>query len=84
MSLISGLDTFTDLASIPVDIARGDFLSAGLDAVGIIPFSGEVADTAKLAKMADKVIDNAKVADALKESSDTKRIFDKQKKKNTL
>lgn len=46
-SLIPGLDTFTDLVSIPVDLARGDFLSAGLDAVGIIPFIGEVADTAK-------------------------------------
>ena len=29
-SLIPGLDTFTDLASIPVDLARGDFLSASL------------------------------------------------------
>lgn len=27
-SLIPGLDTFTDLAAIPVDLARGDFLSA--------------------------------------------------------
>lgn len=32
-SLIPGLDTFTDLASIPVDLARGDFFSAGLDAL---------------------------------------------------
>lgn len=62
-SLIPGLDTFTDLASIPVDLARGDFFSAGLDAVGIIPFIGEIADTAKLAKMADKAIDTAKAAD---------------------
>ena len=56
-SLIPGLDTFTNLASIPVDLARGDFLSAGLSAVGAIPFVGEVADTAKLAKMADKTVD---------------------------
>ena len=62
-SLIPGLDTFTNLASIPVDLARGDFLSAGLSAVGAIPFVGEVADTAKLAKMADKTVDAAKVAD---------------------
>ena len=61
-SLIPGLDTFTDLASIPVDLARGDLLSAGLDAVGIIPFVGEVADTAKLAKTADKAVDAAKAA----------------------
>lgn len=61
-SLIPGLDTFTDLASIPVDLLRKDWLSAGLDTVGIIPFVGEVADTAKLAKMADKAADTAKVA----------------------
>ena len=48
-SLIPGLDTFTNLASIPVDLARGDFLSAGLSAAGMVPFVGEVADTAKLA-----------------------------------
>ena len=59
-SLIPGLDTFTNLASIPVDLARGDFLSAGLSAAGIVPFVGEVADTAKLAKMADKAVDAAK------------------------
>lgn len=62
-SLIPGLDTFTNLASIPVDLARGDFLSAGLSAIGMIPVVGEVGDTAKLAKMADKAVDAAKVAD---------------------
>ena len=62
-SLIPGLDTFADLASIPVDLARGDFVSAGLGALGAVPFVGEVADTAKLAKMADKAVDAAKVAD---------------------
>lgn len=31
--------------------------------MGIIPFAGEVADTAKLAKMADKAADAAKAAD---------------------
>lgn len=61
-SLIPGLDTFTDLASIPVDLARGAFISAGLDALGVIPFIGEVADTAKLAKTADKATDAVKVA----------------------
>ena len=61
-SLIPGLDTFTNLASIPVDLARGDFLSAGLSAAGMVPFVGEVADTAKLAKMADKAVDTAKAA----------------------
>ena len=37
-SLIPGLDTFADLASIPVDLARGDFISAGLGALGAVPF----------------------------------------------
>lgn len=62
-SLIPGIDTFMDLASIPVDLARGDLLSVGLDVLGAIPLVGETADTAKLAKMADKAIDAAKAAD---------------------
>ena len=61
-SLIPGLDTFTNLASIPVDLARGDFVSAGLSAAGMVPFVGEVADTTKLAKMADKAVDTVKIA----------------------
>ena len=61
-SLIPGLDTFTNLASIPIDLARGDFVSAGLSAIGAIPVVGEVADTAKLAKVADKSVDTAKAA----------------------
>ena len=51
------------MASIPVDLARGDFLSAGPSAIGAIPVVSEVADTAKLAKIADKAGDAAKVAD---------------------
>ncbi len=62
-SLIPGFDTITNLLSIPVDLARGDYTSAGLSALGAIPFIGEVADTAKLAKMADKASDAVKVAD---------------------
>ena len=61
-SLIPGLDTFTNLASIPVDLARGDYVSVGLSTLGAVPFVGEVADTAKLAKMADKAVDAAKIA----------------------
>ncbi|MBE7035144.1 MAG: hypothetical protein E7402_03350 [Ruminococcaceae bacterium] len=56
----TGLDTFTNLASIPVDLARGDYVSAGLSALGVVPVVGEVADTAKLAKVADKAVDTAK------------------------
>ena len=48
-SLVPGIDTFADVAAIPVDLLRGDYISAGLDAVGMLPFVGEVADTAKLA-----------------------------------
>ena len=59
-SLIPGLDTFTNLASIPVDLARGDFVSAGLSVLGVIPIAGEAADAAKLAKMADKAVDISK------------------------
>ncbi len=61
-SLIPGVDTFADMAAIPVDLLRGDFVSAGLDAIGMIPIVGEVADTAKLAKAADKAADVTKLA----------------------
>ena len=70
-SLIPGLDTFTNLASIPVDLARGEFVSAGLSAIGTIPVIGEVADTAKLAKMADKAVDTAKTANKLSNTTKT-------------
>lgn len=43
-SIIPGLDTFTNIAQIPVDLLRGDFVGAGLDLVGAIPFVGEIAD----------------------------------------
>ena len=59
-SVIPGLDTFTNLLSIPVELARGDFKSAGLSILGTMPVTGEVADTAKLAKLADKAADFTK------------------------
>ena len=65
-SLMPGVDTFTDIASIPIDLARGDYLSAGLDAFGVIPIIGEVADTAKIARTTDKAIDAAKFANKSK------------------
>ena len=68
-SLIPGLDTFADLAAIPVDLMRGDFLSAGLDAFGVIPFVGEIADTSKLAEIADRALDAAKVSKTAKSGS---------------
>ncbi|MBQ4544517.1 MAG: hypothetical protein II996_02990 [Oscillospiraceae bacterium] len=59
-SLIPGVDTFADLAAIPVDLMRDDYLSAGLDLVGVFPFVGEIADFAKYAKIADDVSDAAR------------------------
>ncbi len=59
-SAIPGVDTFADLAAIPVDLARGDYFSATLDLLGAVPFVGEIADTAKLAKVADKAVDISK------------------------
>lgn len=83
-SLIPGLDTFTDLASIPVDLLRKDWLSAGLDAVGIIPFIGEVADTAKLAKMADKAVDTAKIASRSSKGTKLLNKVSNPKLRNTI
>jgi len=80
-SLIPGLDTFTNLASIPVDLARGDSVSAGLSALGVVPVVGEVADAAKLAKMADKAVDAAKVAKTAKSG---KSIIKATKKSSAL
>ena len=80
-SLIPGLDTFTNLASIPVDLARGDIFSAGLSAFGAIPVIGEIAD---VTKYADKGLDIAKTLDSASDVSKTskksKKIIDKQKR----
>ncbi|MBQ4353588.1 MAG: hypothetical protein IJC71_01705 [Clostridia bacterium] len=54
------MDTFADLAAVPVDLARGDYISAALSALGAIPVVGEIADTAKIARAADKAVDAAK------------------------
>lgn len=65
-SFVPAADTITNLISIPVDLARGDFVSAGLDAVGVIPIIGEIAD---IAKTADKVSDVAKAVDRIADAS---------------
>ena len=83
-SFIPGIDTFVDLAAIPVDLARGDFVSAGLDLVGVIPFVGEVADTAKVAKLADKAIGTAKVADRSSKGAKLLNRVSNPKLKNTI
>ena len=65
-SLIPGVDTFADLAAIPVDLLRGDYVSAGLDLVGAIPFVGEIADGAKTA---NRVVDAARTFDKASDSA---------------
>ncbi len=62
LSLIPALDTVTNAVSIPVDLLRGDYVSAALSAAGMVPGYGEVADAAKLARMADKTSDALKYA----------------------
>ena len=69
-SLIPGVESFTNAVSIPVDILRGDWLSGGLDVLGVIPVVGEAGDTLKLAKLSDKASDASKVT----------KIINKQKK----
>jgi len=65
-SFVPGLDTVTNLASIPVDLLRGDYVSAVLDLAGVVPVFGEAAD---VAKTADKVSDVAKAVDRIADVS---------------
>ncbi len=80
-SLIPGFDSITNLASIPVDLARGDFDSAGLSALGALPFVGEFAD---IGKYADKGIDVVRIVDKASDTSKaakkSKNIINKQKR----
>lgn len=77
LSLVPGVDTIADLLAIPVDLARGDFTSAGLDALGVLPFVGEIADTAKIAKVADKAADAAKTIKKADKVSDSAKAIKK-------
>ncbi len=65
-SFIPGADTITNAISIPVDLARGDWVSAVLDLAGIVPVFGEAAD---VAKTGDKIIDGVKAADKATDSA---------------
>ena len=76
-SFIPGLDTFTNIAQIPVDLLRGDFVGAGLDLVGVIPFVGEGADAAKTARTVDRIVDGARVAEAVDDAVDAAKMTDK-------
>lgn len=69
-ALIPGVDSIVDLISIPVDLLRGDLISAGFDLIGIVPFLGEVGDAGKALRIADKAIDGTKVVDKASSFSD--------------
>lgn len=75
-SFVPGVDTVTNFLSIPVDLARGDFLSAGLDVLGMIPVLGEVADLAKVANKVDNIADTAK---AINKASKLTSVVDNAK-----
>lgn len=83
-SFVPGLDTFTNLASIPVDLARGDFPSAGLSALGVIPVIGEAGDAAKVARIADKASDAARVAKRSHKGTKLLNKVSNPKLKNTI
>lgn len=77
-SLIPGVDTFADLAAIPVDLLRGDYVSAGLDLLGVIPIAGEAADAAKMADKASDAVKTGRKASKLSSVSDNaKRVAKK-------
>ena len=59
-ALIPGIDSIVDLISIPIDLLRGDLISAGFDLVGMLPLIGEVGDEGKALRIADKASDVAK------------------------
>ena len=78
MSIVPGLDSITNLLSIPVDLCRSDYFSALLDLIGVLPIVGEFGDAAKLG---DKAVDASKAikaadkaADAAKTAKITKRL----------
>lgn len=79
-SLIPGVDTVTDILSIPVDIARKDWLSVGFDLVGIIPWVGEPSDAAKLARITDKVSDASRIVNKADDISDATKAVSKTTK----
>ena len=83
-SLIPGVDTIADLVSIPIDLIRGDYVSAILSAIGAIPVVGEVADTAKIAKTADKAMDAMDAAKAAGKVSDAAKTANRSSKGTKL
>ena len=76
-SFIPGADTVTNLLSIPVDLIKGDYVSAGLDVLGMVPVVGELADAAKVARKADDIADVVKVAKKADNIVDATKVGDK-------
>jgi len=74
-SLIPGLDTIADLAAIPVDLLRKDWLSAGLGAIGAIPVIGEVADTAKITRKAEDAFSAIRKLDKVSDANKIDKII---------
>ena len=69
-TIIDVADTINDLRSLPEDIKEKDWVSVGLDTLGIMPLVGKIVDNAKIAdhtvnaiKAANKTADAAKAAD---------------------
>ena len=73
-SFVPGVDTVTNLLSIPIDLAKGDYGSALLDAVGVIPVLGELADVTKVARKADDISDVVKIAEKVDNIADIGKV----------
>ena len=83
-SLIPGADSFTNAVSIPVDILRGDWLSVGLDVLGVIPLVGEAGDALKLAKLSDKASDASKIVKRSAKGETLLKRVKNQRLRNTI
>jgi hypothetical protein len=79
-SFVPGVDTIADIAAIPVDLLRGDFVSAGLDLLGAVPVYGEGADAAKIVRM----VDTAKIANRSSKGTKLLNEVSNPKLKNTI
>ncbi len=77
LSLVPGVDSVADALAVPVDLARGDIISAGLSLAGVIPFVGEAADATKTARLIDKSADSIKAVQKIDDIGDAAKIANK-------
>ncbi len=61
-TIIDVADTVNDLRSLPEDIKEKDWVSVGLDTLGIMPLVGKIVDSAKIADNAVNAIKATKKA----------------------